>query len=253
MGRSCYAKSLGDCEGKLTREHYVSRSLLDLGQDDTNGILLGGALDIGVPTSSANLANAKVLCRRHNQMLSPLDSEFTRLAERIMIFNRDGGHAEDSFDGDKITRWHIKCLFGSLAAGRSRLGLGSLRPGALEDFLPLLFGVDVIPSWLGFSVPHEPRLAPFPAEIMVNGGFPPWAMAPREILTSRGIKVGLLESFLYPLRLRVALSGPEQFSQVERYRPASVTMNSQERKTSLRLEFTWPNDWRGGDVVHELG
>ena len=71
---TCYAAHLGDCAGGLSKEHYVSESVLEIA---------GTAIQVtGFPwqrsgetaqIGAASLA-AKILCRRHNEQLSPLDS-----------------------------------------------------------------------------------------------------------------------------------------------------------------------------------
>jgi hypothetical protein len=71
---TCYAVHLGDCAGSLSKEHYVSESLLEIA---------GTAVQVtGFPWQSggepaqigtASLA-AKILCKRHNEQLSPLDT-----------------------------------------------------------------------------------------------------------------------------------------------------------------------------------
>ena len=40
----CYARSLNDCDGGISKEHYISKSVLEIGQDDLSSIELGGAL-----------------------------------------------------------------------------------------------------------------------------------------------------------------------------------------------------------------
>ena len=71
---TCYAVHLGDCAGGLSKEHYVSESVLEIA---------GTAIQVtGFPwqrsgetaqIGAASLA-AKILCKRHNEQLSPLDS-----------------------------------------------------------------------------------------------------------------------------------------------------------------------------------
>jgi hypothetical protein len=71
---TCYAAHLGDCAGGLSKEHYVSESVL---------AIVGTIIQVtGFPwqrnaetaqIGAASLA-AKILCKRHNEQLSPLDS-----------------------------------------------------------------------------------------------------------------------------------------------------------------------------------
>jgi hypothetical protein len=72
---SCYLRDTCDCSEQISREHYVSASVLEQ---------LGGALDVsGMPWQAPdqtqkltiNNLTAKILCTRHNNALSPLDAE----------------------------------------------------------------------------------------------------------------------------------------------------------------------------------
>ena len=71
----CYLRDVCDCSEQISREHYISRSVLDqLGEI----IRVSGAPwlrpDETLSTTIENLT-AKILCKRHNEALSPLDAE----------------------------------------------------------------------------------------------------------------------------------------------------------------------------------
>jgi hypothetical protein len=72
----CYARVLNDCSSKLSREHYVSRTVLDLLGDEhriTNASwLLPGQQSKPLATSALG---SRVLCEKHNHALSRLDSQ----------------------------------------------------------------------------------------------------------------------------------------------------------------------------------
>lgn len=75
---SCYLRATGDCSEDISREHYMSKAILDqLGSKiRVSGVAWrpqGGAFE----TSVASLT-AKILCSRHNEALSPLDQEAAR-------------------------------------------------------------------------------------------------------------------------------------------------------------------------------
>jgi len=66
----CWASSLGDCEGKITREHLISKGLF---LDDT--IIVKGyswCKDETIKVSLASLTS-KILCKKHNSLLSEID------------------------------------------------------------------------------------------------------------------------------------------------------------------------------------
>jgi hypothetical protein len=71
----CYLRSTHDCSEDISREHYISANILEQ---------LGSSISvIGFPFLAPNETNSfaidnltsKILCRRHNEALSPLDQE----------------------------------------------------------------------------------------------------------------------------------------------------------------------------------
>jgi hypothetical protein len=121
----CYAKDLGDCAGALSREHYLSSAVFDL--------LGGNELRVqGLPwlkpgeqiTLRPNDIVAKVLCEKHNNQLSPVDTETARFLKTIYTCTRGGIQGvvplDDlcfEFDGTLVERWMLKVICGAIAAG----------------------------------------------------------------------------------------------------------------------------------------
>ena len=77
----CFAVHLGDCSGGISKEHYVSRSVLAIAG---NTVQVSGfpwqepdePLEIGI-----GALTSRILCSHHNSELSPLDetaSKFLR-------------------------------------------------------------------------------------------------------------------------------------------------------------------------------
>ena len=111
----CYAKELRDCGNKISREHYVSASILNyLNAED-------GLAVKGFPWASSqfvrispNALASKILCDRHNSVLSPLDSIadqlFRAFDERDVV--GDGRSLLCIFNGNDIERWLLKILCG---------------------------------------------------------------------------------------------------------------------------------------------
>ena len=69
--KDCWAWSLGDCGGGISREHYVSQSVFPDQSIFVQGIdwCLDEAKEIRIETLTA-----KILCKRHNTALSELDA-----------------------------------------------------------------------------------------------------------------------------------------------------------------------------------
>lgn len=242
--RKCYAEGLGGCYGPLSREHYISRGLIDLGQDEPNGILLGGLLDIGTPTSSQNLAVSKILCEKHNNDLSVLDAEAIRLCGALFRWNQSGGYMEEEFDGDLLLRWQCKSLLGLYVTKMGdREFTGNLTFAALCRWA---FGFDVPPENVGISVPNG--TVTFPGEAMLKRGCPPWVMSS---LSDAFGHVAGYKTWFYPMEFELDLQGHPSFSQKTRFKPNQLAFVSSQRSSELKLNLTW-NDFKGGVVTFQL-
>jgi hypothetical protein len=128
----CYASALRDCSPQLSREHYISKALLERlsqvladGRASEAGILVSGFPWLPGDRTK-NLAPealvAKVLCDRHNGALSGLD---TVSAQVLRAFDEiDAAVAPRAvptnrlyiFNGHDIERWLLKVLCGLIAS-----------------------------------------------------------------------------------------------------------------------------------------
>jgi len=116
MAVKCWASILGDCDGEQSGEHVVSEGLFRGKAVDVRGFhwCAGEFKTIGL-----NGLEANVLCKRHNNALSPLDQAAQDLQEDLREFT---GEVEDVYrceglwlgprrfevDGEKIARWIVK-------------------------------------------------------------------------------------------------------------------------------------------------
>ena len=144
---SCFARDLKDCSSTVTREHYISQSILGLFGP-------GGFTVSGMPwipngdkkrVSSASLTG-KMLCERHNQALSPLDAV---AAEFFHFFTAEwAGDGVDVFltRGYDLERWLLKMMCGLVVSGNATLDgkrLSTWTPP--PEWLEILFGsADVV-------------------------------------------------------------------------------------------------------------
>jgi hypothetical protein len=121
-GRSlaaCYLRGTRNCSARISREHYISRSVLEQ---------LGVTIAVsGMPwqrdgeifsTSIASLI-AKILCERHNHALSPLDTEagkfFSNLTSALVDLERKTLSRRPIFhliSGEMIELWMLKVACG---------------------------------------------------------------------------------------------------------------------------------------------
>lgn len=116
----CYLKETNSCEGGISREHYLSKSILEL-MTDKNVIGLTGlrwlqpgeTKELGVNSLVSNC-----LCKGHNQSLSSLDSAALKFfsALKDVAINPT---PDPLFlcSGHDLERWFLKFLLGCCHSG----------------------------------------------------------------------------------------------------------------------------------------
>lgn len=169
----CYAGPLNDCDGGITREHYFSRSVLE--QLGPSFRLVGGAhRPEGLSVTPSSLTG-KVLCERHNSILSGLDSEAARLFSLLLDFRYDRHSGNHLFAGEDIERWILKALCGALFAGVVSRRDGTRTPKRSPipvSLLRVLFGEASTPPDTGLWITIEPGAKTQPLQFIPNA-FPP--------------------------------------------------------------------------------
>lgn len=158
----CYLSALHNCGSKITKEHFISRNILE--QITTDKLKFAGAghffggkdqVEIGIDAFSA-----KVLCDAHNSALSPLDAAAGLAFSTFESLSRDIERSADPEDsvtsfylssGLDIERWMIKVYCGLLAAGKIRSQSGKIQEwGSISSgLLDALMGKSNLASPLG--------------------------------------------------------------------------------------------------------
>ncbi|MBL6447626.1 SEC-C domain-containing protein [Fulvivirga sp. 29W222] len=119
----CYANTLNDCDSQITREHYLSNNLLaDFEENNTVKIF-------GLPwqeKQSYDLLSrksmvSKILCKHHNESLSPFDVEIAYFYRAIVEFDEDFNSEQPSTDfkiiaGENLERWMLKTVCAFIAS-----------------------------------------------------------------------------------------------------------------------------------------
>jgi len=120
--RSCYLAGHGPCRGKITREHFISRSILEYR-------ISGNTVEIaGLPwqpaetfqrIGSASL-QSRILCEGHNSGLSHSDSVARHVFETVDRIDKNPSSVNGlmNFDGEAFSRWFLKVLCGYQASQR---------------------------------------------------------------------------------------------------------------------------------------
>lgn len=138
----CYAHPLNDCSKKISREHYVSKNLL---------VYLNKDKDLrvkGLPWAKheykvvpPDALTSKILCERHNSILSILDNSALRFFNALNEGNLKQRPSKEFFlfSGHDIERWLLKILCGFIASNNLPL-VGNDEAHILNEWLDILFG-----------------------------------------------------------------------------------------------------------------
>ncbi len=155
--QTCYASSLGDCSKKLSREHFVSESLLHH-LNANNSLQVGGLswLRDGEKKIPPRALASKILCQRHNSALAPLDDIAVSLFEAFDEGDVSGGEQKllHLFSGHDLERWLLKVLCGTAFSGV--LSLDRKADLSLpREWLEILFGYKEFPNDQGLYVCND--------------------------------------------------------------------------------------------------
>jgi len=158
---SCYLSCMSNCTEKISREHFISKNILekltkDKLQFENAGHFFGGKsqVEIGIDGFAS-----KVLCDNHNSVLSPLDAAADAVFQRIEELTKDMVRADKGYNlnsfhvvsGIDMERWMIKVFCGLVAAGKIRSVSGRIvQPSSLpHELLEALMGATLLEPPLG--------------------------------------------------------------------------------------------------------
>jgi len=119
--QGCYLRQTGDCSDHISREHPVSNTILEAMGVEIEFTGLPGRPRGDVATLSPKSLVSKILCKRHNGALSPLDSAAGRTFRILQEITRDIAPYNQSTDtgekwhlvsGEALELWCLKTLFG---------------------------------------------------------------------------------------------------------------------------------------------
>lgn len=147
----CYAAALLDCEGPLEREHYISKTLLEK---------IGRLFKVSGPSwldrervLSEKSLRSRVLCKRHNSALSPIDSAIGQLYDALVAYHEGRDIGALTICGEDLERWTLKVWAGMLASGNLKLRTGERVEKSLlpTEHLEVLFGETAMPEGWGLN------------------------------------------------------------------------------------------------------
>ncbi len=165
--KKCYANILGNCDPKISREHYIGQGIFDL-MSGVSFTVSGFPWQKRDATQSLRKSNitAKVLCRKHNSELSPIDSSAQRFLETIYHLTRGGiqgaidvSQLRFDFEGRNLERWLLKVACGAIASGNYGGENRTVPPEVVE----ILFGQRSWPEYFCLYSPGKKREYTVPA------------------------------------------------------------------------------------------
>jgi hypothetical protein len=137
----CYLSATNDCSQKISREHYISDTVL---QAIPGPLFVSGASwqpQGGSQEMRRNNLTAKILCERHNNSLSPLDTAAGRLFEAVRAIYHDfrvGARSPVTSwtlcSGELLELWSLKVVFGMHRGRIAKSNRGSIRDTHSLDF-----------------------------------------------------------------------------------------------------------------------
>ena len=145
---NCWASCVGQCSEKLSREHLVSKALF------LNDVVTIQGLPWCQEPKRIGLANAtaKILCGRHNNDLSPVDTAgsdaFSAIRQMMKVLKARSvlkPHfwkvCRYTIDGKGLERWFLKTLINISCNGPTPIGRNSERFGwPSQDLVEIAFG-----------------------------------------------------------------------------------------------------------------
>lgn len=121
----CYACGDRNCSRKISKEHFISVTLLKQIHLNNTVKVAGLKWQMKETFSVVPLSGlaSSILCERHNNAFSPLDASMGSFAKAIGEFdvalqtsNSVDASEQRHFSGDDIERWMAKCLLGLTAS-----------------------------------------------------------------------------------------------------------------------------------------
>jgi hypothetical protein len=145
----CYMKQLGSCEGPISGEHLISKSVIEFLKDDGNFAVSGlpwledGESKVLAPKN----LTANCLCAKHNSMLSPLDTAALSFFSALRAcYINEGAALHYLISGHDLERWLLKTLK-AMAVSRNLTRSRVRLPGLFQPDIEIIDMLDEPHQW----------------------------------------------------------------------------------------------------------
>lgn len=145
----CWAKILGNCDNKISGEHIVSRSFFESTMINVQGF---SWCKHEIKTIGISSLTKKCLCKKHNSLLSELDSAASHAAsvmkdqnklshERSNNTNKNYKRKTYSINATLLERWLLKTLINFSYGSEYIIGCTGIETGRpSEDLVHIVYG-----------------------------------------------------------------------------------------------------------------
>jgi len=169
--KSCWAAQLGNCSGKITGEHIVSRGLIDSDSVEVFGFPWLNGEKKALPKDALT---RNILCKKHNGELSNIDASAIEVFNSIrklypssvsqLNLHKDSRTIESfNIDGLLLERWFLKTLINIMYQGHYPIGDPKNKAGfSSDELVEIAFGRKGFRAPSGLYVIYQAmRLYPF--------------------------------------------------------------------------------------------
>ena len=159
---TCWAASVGECGGKASREHVVSKSLFVSPEITVHGFhwCKDEPKTIGIESLTE-----KILCQKHNSRFSPLDSSAGEAFEALRQQTKFSNERQKLpprvllkierfiIDASLLERWLLKTLLNLTYGSEFFIGIGGTEKGVpSNDLVKMCYGLQPFPGNAGMYV-----------------------------------------------------------------------------------------------------
>ena len=151
---TCWARVLQECNDVQSREHYLSRAIIGSGNVTISGLPFLHGKARAIP---GERLVAKILCKRHNELLSPLDAAAGHFFQVLKAFKKRGimrAHGAKKPGGidmyevaaTLVERWMLKTVINVMFERRIDPDIAWYPP---ETWVRCAFALRPFPEWCG--------------------------------------------------------------------------------------------------------
>ena len=226
--KNCFLRGYGNCSPKISREHYISATVLQT--LSTNNTIQVSGLSWQTTGTLQNIGvqalQSKILCDAHNSGLSALDNIGGQLFRTLDAIDKEplSLPVVSQLDGASIERWLVKMLCGLTVAG-------SFGNGIIPDQWKYILTGGDWPSLWGIYLPPFAGPRVFSRELSIETGVDP---VTRRILMATFHIAGV------PFNL--ILGKPDQPDSFGIYRPQGLIFQLPMGERCLDFCWSVPND-----------